>query len=253
MPSVSCARSGSTSIETRPSAAVSSATDASTSQASRTSSVVSSKITRSASAPSPTSLRTWASYRSPSAIAAAKIVGFVVTPTTKLSRTRSARLPVSIRSRGQVVEPDRDAGVGEGLQSVTHGCSLPGGETVAGGGGHRGRGDAVLLVDPGVVGGRAVRLDRDDPAVVADDLPPALGDAGLDRDPGLDDRRDHGVAVRLLLVVEPLPARHRHHAGPDAVLGQDRARLDGELDLRPGPDEYDVGQAALACRASSST
>ena len=59
--SVSCARSGSTSIETRPSSAVRSATGASTSQALRTSSVVSSKITRSTSWPSATSARTCSS------------------------------------------------------------------------------------------------------------------------------------------------------------------------------------------------
>ena len=96
---VSCAMLGSTSMDTRPSAGVSSWTGASTSQALRTSSVVSWKITRSVLAPSSTSFLTWSSYRSPLAIAAAKIVGFVVTPTTLLSLTRSARLPVSMRSR----------------------------------------------------------------------------------------------------------------------------------------------------------
>ena len=69
------------------------------SQPLRTSSVVSSKITRLTSAPSATSLRTCSSYRSPLPIAPAKIVGFVVTPTTCLSLISSARLPVSIRSR----------------------------------------------------------------------------------------------------------------------------------------------------------
>ena len=59
--SVSWARSGSTSIETRPSAGFVSCTGARTSQASRTSSVVSSKMTRSVVAPSATSLRTCSS------------------------------------------------------------------------------------------------------------------------------------------------------------------------------------------------
>ena len=61
VPSVSCARSGSTSMETRPSWAVRSATGASTSQALRTSSVVSSKITRSTGSPAATSERTCSS------------------------------------------------------------------------------------------------------------------------------------------------------------------------------------------------
>ena len=62
-------------------------------------SVVSSKTASSTSAPSPASSRTCSSYRSPLARAPAKIVGFVVTPTTCSSLTRSARLPVSMRSR----------------------------------------------------------------------------------------------------------------------------------------------------------
>ena len=69
------------------------------SQALRTSSVVSSNVAFDTSAPSAASRRTWSSYRSPSARAAAKIVGLVVTPTTWRSFTRSVRLPDSIRSR----------------------------------------------------------------------------------------------------------------------------------------------------------
>ncbi len=81
--SVSNARSGATSIETRPSTPlVASKTGFSTSQALRTSVVVSAKTVLSTSAPSAASSRTWSSYRSPSASAAAKIEGFVVTPTT---------------------------------------------------------------------------------------------------------------------------------------------------------------------------
>jgi len=97
--SVSLARVGSTSIETRPSSLVAAATGARMSHALRTSSVVSSKITLSTSAPALTSSATWASYRSPLLIAPWKMVGFVVTPTTELSATSEARLPVSIRSR----------------------------------------------------------------------------------------------------------------------------------------------------------
>ena len=104
------------------------------------------------------------------------------------------------------------------------------------------RGDAELLVDARVVGRRAVVVERDDAAVVADDLAPALRDAGLDRDPRLHGRRDHRLAVGRLLGVEPLPARHRHDAGPDAVGREQLAGLDGELDLGAGADQDDVGQ-----------
>ena len=98
--SVSKARSGATSMETRPSTPlVASNTGFRTSQALRTSVVVSANTVWSTSAPSAASLRTWSSYRSPSASAAAKIDGLVVTPTTWSSLTRSARLPVSRRSR----------------------------------------------------------------------------------------------------------------------------------------------------------
>jgi hypothetical protein len=98
--SVSNARVGATSIETRPSTPpVAANVGWRTSQAAWTSLVVSSKTTFSTSSPSATSARTSSSYRSPSEIADAKIVGFVVTPTTDLCLTRSARLPVSIRSR----------------------------------------------------------------------------------------------------------------------------------------------------------
>src|SRR6476620_7153593 len=76
-------------------------------------------------------------------------------------------------------------------------------------------GDAELLVDTGVVGGRPVVLDGDAAAVVADDLVPALFEAGFDGDPRLDRRGDNGLAVRRLLIVEPLTARHRDDPRPN--------------------------------------
>jgi hypothetical protein len=97
--SVSLARVGSTSIETRPSDFVDAYTGCMRSHALRTSSVVSSNTTRSTGSPLSTSWATCSSYRSTLAIAAAKIVGFVVTPTTCFCAISSARLPVSMRSR----------------------------------------------------------------------------------------------------------------------------------------------------------
>ncbi len=54
-------------------------------------------------------------------------------------------------------------------------------------------------------------VERDDPPVVAHHLAPALRHAGLHADPCLTHGRDHAVAVGLVLSVEPLAARHRHH------------------------------------------
>ena len=154
---------------------------------------------------------------------------------------------------GEVVEPDGDARVRECLQSVGHRFllvvvvvrSAGDADAVAGGVGHGLGGDAELAVDARVVGRGAVVLDRDDPAGVADHLAPALGDAGLDRDPGLHGRRDDGLAVGRLLGVEPLAARHRDHAGPDAVGGEQLAGLDRQLDLGAGADQHDVGRSPV--------
>src|SRR3954451_16175494 len=137
-------------------------------------------------------------------MAAAKIVGLVVTPTTCFSLISSARLPVSIRSRerssSQMETPASESAC---RRSVMVPPVRGGGRTSAGGDvdavasgiGHRCRGDAELGEDALVVGGGAVVLDRHHPAVVADDLAPALRDAGLDRHPGLHGGGDDGLAV----------------------------------------------------------
>ena len=62
----------------------------------------------------------------------------------------------------------------------------------------------------------------------------------------------HGLAVGRLLRVEPLAARHRDHPGLDALLGEDLAGLDGELDLGAGADEHHVGRCRPRRRAARS-
>ena len=52
------------------------------------------------------------------------------------------------------------------------------------------------------------------------------------------------LAVRGVLLVEPLERRRRHDAGVDAFGGQRLAGGDGELDLGAGRDEDHVGRAA---------
>src|SRR5690554_1162076 len=66
------------------------------------------------------------------------------------------------------------------------------------------RGDPELLVQA-LVGGRGtVVLQAHRPAGVTDELVPALGDPGLDGDPGPDAGRQDGLAVVVVLQGEPL-------------------------------------------------
>ncbi len=155
----------------------------------------------------------------------------------------------------QVVEPDGHPCVGKGLESRRH---LPGRLLVADvgdrglGGGDRvlrgGRdclgGDPELRVDTLVVGRRAVVLERHDPTGVADDVAPALSYGCLNADPGPDIAWEHAVAVRVVLLVEPLAARHRHDAGPMPSLASSSRALT-ELHLGAGADEDDVGRTAV--------
>src|SRR5687767_14040984 len=110
--------------------------------------------------------------------------GLVVTPTTDRVLMSSARLPVSMRSRGgSSSQMDTPASARAFMRSlmvppvVRLGVRL-GGEAVASGGGDPDAvaccvgngltGHAVLLVDPCIVGRGAVGVDRDNAAVVAD-------------------------------------------------------------------------------------
>ena len=58
--------------------------------------------------------------------------------------------------------------------------------------------------------GRAgsVVVDADDPPGVTDEITPTDADSGLYRDARLDLGRDHGVLIALILLVEPLPTGH---------------------------------------------
>ena len=154
---------------------------------------------------------------------------------------------------GQVVEPDRDAGVGEVLESLGHGgpswwCSgWPSGWS---GGCPRRRARRPRRVNPN--SRKMVAASAEAPKCSSETLRPwspirsrqPRAMPGLDADPGLHDRRDHGVAVGLVLGVEPLAAGHRDDPGGDVLLGQQRAGLDGELHLRAGGDQDHVGRAA---------
>ena len=86
-------------------------------------------------------------------------------------------------------------------------------------------------------------LDRDAPALVADDASPGQGDAGLHRDAGADRRGQHALAVGGILLVEPLEGRGRDDPRADALGGQRLAGGDGELHLGAGRDEDHIGCA----------
>src|SRR3954466_14398780 len=116
--------------------------------------------------------------------------GLLVTPTTCWFFIRSARFPVSSRSRerssSQMETPASESCL---RRSVMVPLLLRRAAEASVGGapdavlGRRGDGlggDAELLVEPGVVGGCAVVLQGDDPPAVTHDLSPALCHAGLD-------------------------------------------------------------------------
>ena len=56
----------------------------------------------------------------------------------------------------------------------------------------------------------------------------------------------HGFAVGGVLLVEPLHARHGHHAGGDAFGLERFAGVHGQLDLGAGADQDDLGVGGLA-------
>jgi len=70
---------------------------------------------------------------------------------------------------------------------------------------------------------------------------PPVGQARLDRN-ALATRRQDVIAVGLVLGLEALGARHRHHARADAVSAERLDRADGELDLGAGRDQRHIGR-----------
>src|SRR5687768_3040967 len=141
------------------------------SHALRTSVVVTSRMVASVSAPRLASSRTCSSYDSPFESAPAKIVGFVVTPTTFQSRISSSRLPLVSRSRdrssSQIETPAPDSAARFGLLNFLTPHSVKG---TACGGDDVLRREAELLEQRLVVGRGAEVLDRHDLARVADEI-----------------------------------------------------------------------------------
>lgn len=81
---------------------------------------------------------------------------------------------------------------------------------------------------------------------------PAEGGGLLHRDPGGDVGRDHAVAVRLVLSLEELPARHAHHPCPDALRAEFLVRVDAERHLATGAERSRrryIPATRVACRS----
>src|ERR1700754_1991878 len=105
---------------------------------------------------------------------------------------------------------------------------------------HRFGGDAELAEERLVVGTRPEVLDGDTLADIAGEPVPWLRDSCLDRDPGSDGGRQHGRAVGLVLLDEPVDAGHRDHAGRYALVLEHAAGVDGDLQFGSGGHEDDL-------------
>ena len=88
--------------------------------------------------------------------------------------------------------------------------------------------------------GRPEGVHADDRATVTDVPVPAHGGRLLDGDPGRHGRREHLVAVGLVLPVEQLPTGHAHHPGGDALGSELLASGHRKLHLRTGGEQEDV-------------
>src|SRR5512133_2080006 len=99
------------------------------------------------------------------------------------------------------------------------------------------RGEAKLFEQQASGRAGSIVIDADDSPGVADEVTPANANSGLDGDASLDLRRDDGVPVSLILLVEPLPTRHRHYACLDALVGELLLSCDGVLHLRAGSNQ----------------
>jgi len=109
--------------------------------------------------------------------------------------------------------------------------------------GHPRGGDSEPLVQLFERSRSAESGHADKSAARADIAIPALPNAGFDRDPRGDIRRQHAVAVRLVLFVEQLPARQADDPRLHALGGEILPRFDAQRQFAAGADQDDVGAA----------
>src|SRR5215207_32588 len=110
-------------------------------------------------------------------------------------------------------------------------------EALVGGCDDRFRGEAKLLEQDTRGRAGSVVVDADDAPGVTDEVTPTDADPGLDRDARLDLGRDDGILVALVLLIEPFPTWHRHHARLDVLLGEQLLGRNNVLHLRACPDQ----------------
>src|SRR5918912_896187 len=254
--SVSWARAGSTSSDTKPSPpCCSSQTRRSTSHAERTSVIAISRVISVASSPCSASSVIWSSYSFEPRMAFSKMAGFEVTPRRQSSSIRRPSSPHSISPRriwsSHTLVPAAVRAASRSLTAVTPIASslsspclepldqrLPALDDAL-------RGQAEVLVDVLVRPGRAERGHADHLAVLADPSLPAERRRGLDRDSGPARRGQHPVAVVGLLLAEALEAGHRDDPGGDPDCLELVGRGGADVELRAGADQDQVGLRIL--------
>src|SRR5665647_701682 len=99
------------------------------------------------------------------------------------------------------------------------------------------RGEAELTEQRRGVSRRAVVVNADDAAGVPDDVAPTQWHCSLDTHAGPDVRGEDLVAIALVLIVEPLAARHRHDPGRNPLGLKGLACCNGDADLGASGDQ----------------
>src|SRR5215831_20863389 len=185
------------------------------------------------------------------------MVGFEVTPRTCWSATRDARFPVDSRSRlmssSQIDTPRSVSWARVSLGEVISVTPTRAPSRWPACPGHTGHGrlrdpfcgDAEFGVQLPIVSGLAEMFQADAHSGVAHVPAPAQRNARLDADPGPHSRRQDVLTVGLVLLGEPLQARHRHDSRRDAALAEAGAGGEGNLDLTARRDEDHAGRAAV--------
>src|SRR5580700_9495583 len=93
--------------------------------------------------------------------------------------------------------------------------------------------------------GGAEAAHADDRSAAPGVTVPADDGTLLDGDARGDFRRQHGLAITLVLPLEQFPRRHAHHAGAHTLALERLVDLDAQPNLAAGADEDDVGLPAF--------
>src|SRR5690348_7114406 len=188
-----------------------------------------------------------------------KIVGLVVTPTTCCWSISSARLPDVIRLRdrssSKIATPSSERRFSASVMEIASPtCRI---SASALGCGDRFPGDvrdvlgseAEFTEEDLAVRRSTEVLQRNNASRVPDEPVPGQTDTGLDRDARLHRRRQDAVPVPLVLLLEPLHARHGHDPRRDARGLELLACLHRHVHLGTCGDEDDLRLATFGLEA----